>query len=374
MKNSIKKILIAHSSNDNYGSSKVLISIVNILIKNGFDIYLILPHNGPLSDNEIIKKAKIKIINLGVFRKKYFSFFGLINRLYYIIKSSFHIKNILKKDKIDLVYTNTSTIISPAIAAKFLGLRSIYHIHEIPSSNYIYSRFIVNFLNYFSDNVIAVSNAVHEFWLNRGVRGSKINVIYNGFKYSPKPKKKRPKNKIIFTSISRIIPYKGHSLMIDIFEKLYKKNSTLYLKIIGDTLPEYKKYLSDLKFKVEKKGLSNNISFLGFQDDVMKMLSKSSFFIHLPTSPDPLPTVIFEAIKSKTPIITNNLGGAIEILNNGNFGLIIENNLIDDSVEKILNFINNKKNQNDNVDNAYDYVCKNYSYEKFRKQILNLFE
>ena len=229
----------------------------NILIKNGFDIYLILPHNGPLSDNEIIKKAKIKIINLGVFRKKYFSFFGLINRLYYIVKSSFHIKNILKKDKIDLVYTNTSTIISSAIAAKFLGLRSIYHIHEIPSSNSIYSRFIANFLNYFSDDVIAVSNAVHEFWLNRGVRGSKIKVIYNGFKYSPKTKKKLPKNKIIFTSISRIIPYKGHSLMIDIFEKLYKKNSTLYLKIIGDTLPEYKNYLSDLKFKVEKKGLSN---------------------------------------------------------------------------------------------------------------------
>ena len=35
MKNSIKKILIAHSSNDNYGSSKILISVVDIFIKNG---------------------------------------------------------------------------------------------------------------------------------------------------------------------------------------------------------------------------------------------------------------------------------------------------------------------------------------------------
>ena len=53
MKNSIKKILIAHSSNDKYGASKVLINIIDILIKNGFDIYLMLPNNGPLNDNQI---------------------------------------------------------------------------------------------------------------------------------------------------------------------------------------------------------------------------------------------------------------------------------------------------------------------------------
>ena len=374
MKNSTKKILIAHSSNDNYGSSKVLVSIVNIFIKNGFDIYLILPNNGPLNNNEIIKKTNLKIINLGVFRKKYLSIFGLINRLYYIIKSSFYIKNILKKNQIDLVYTNTSTIISPTIAAKFIGLPSIYHIHEIPNSNYIYLRFIVNFLNYFADDIVAVSKAVNEFWIDRGIMSNKIKVIYNGFKFNSKPNKNTKTKKIIFTSISRIIPYKGHTLMIDIFEKLCKKNRNLYLEIIGDTLPEYKNYLNNLKLKVERKGLSNNVSFLGFKDDVMKILYKSSFFIHLPISPDPLPTVIFEAIKTKTPVITNNLGGAIEILNNGNNGLIIENNLIDESVDKILNFIGNKKHQRENVDNAYSYVCKNYSFEKFRKKILNTIE
>ena len=97
MKNSIKKILIAHSSNDKYGASKVLINLIDIFIKNGYDIYLMLPFDGPLNNNETIKKTNLKIINLGVFRKKYFSIFGLINRLYFIIKSSLYIKNFLKK-------------------------------------------------------------------------------------------------------------------------------------------------------------------------------------------------------------------------------------------------------------------------------------
>ena len=103
MKNSIKKILIAHSSNDLYGASKVIISIIDIFIKNGFKVYLILPNNGPLNNNEIIKKTNLKIINLGVFRKKYYNFFGLINRLYFIIKSSLYIKKFLKRNQIDLV-------------------------------------------------------------------------------------------------------------------------------------------------------------------------------------------------------------------------------------------------------------------------------
>ena len=92
MKNSIRKILIAHSSNDKYGASKVLINTIDIFINQGFDIYVMLPNNGPLSDNQIIKKTNLKIINLGVFRKKYLTIFGLINRLYFIIKSSLYIK------------------------------------------------------------------------------------------------------------------------------------------------------------------------------------------------------------------------------------------------------------------------------------------
>ena len=72
MKNSTKKILIAHSSNDYYGASKVLISTIDILIESGFEVHLILPFNGPLNENETIKKIKLSIIKLGVFRKKYF--------------------------------------------------------------------------------------------------------------------------------------------------------------------------------------------------------------------------------------------------------------------------------------------------------------
>ena len=371
LKNSIKKILITHSSNDHYGASKVLISIIDIFINNGFEVHLLLPNNGPLNKNKTIKKTKLSIINFGVFRKRYFTIFGLINRFYFIVKSSLFIRKYLKKNQIDLVYINTSTLISPSIAAKFSGIPSIFHIHEIPVGNLIYSRFITAFVNIFSRKTICVSKSVFDFWIKNGLNKSKAKIIYNGFNIKKSKSKILSNDKIVFTSISRIIPYKGHSLLIRIFEMLCKKNKNIYLQIAGDTLPEYQKYLSDIKLKVKEKGLESKISFLGFQNDVIPLLNNSDFFIHTPLSPDPLPTVIFEAINCKTPVITNNLGGAYEILNDGKNGLIIENDLVDESVRKIFSYLNNKKQQNKNVEKAFNYVCDNFSQEQFKRKILN---
>jgi len=371
LKNSTKKILIAHSSNDLYGASKVLISIIDILINNGFKVYLILPNNGPLNNNKIIKKTNLKIINLGVFRKKYFNFFGLINRLYLIIKSFLYIKNFLKTNQIDLVYTNTSTLISPSIAAKFAGVPSIFHIHEIPNGNPIYSRFITVFLNLFPKKIICVSKSVYDFWIKNGLKKSKAKIIYNGFNIKKSNSKILSNDKIVFTSISRIIPYKGHSILIRIFEMLCKKNKNIYLQIIGDTLPQYQKYLNELKIDIKKIGLNNKIKFLGYKEDVISILDRSNFFIHTPLSPDPLPTVIFEAIMCKTPVITNNLGGAYEILDQGSNGLIIKNDLVEESVEKIFSYMENKNQQNKNVEKAFNYVYENFSHKQFKRKILN---
>ena len=195
MKKPIKNILLTHSSNDLYGASKVLISTIEILILNGFKVHLILPSNGPLNYNETIKKVKLTIVNLGVFRKKYFNIIGLFNRLFYILKSISYINRYIKKNKIDLVYINTSTTISPCISSYISKVPSIYHIHEIPKGSNIYLIFLIKVINKFSNKVIAVSNVVKEYWVKNGMIEDKINVIYNGYDFNFTFKKKNKRKK-----------------------------------------------------------------------------------------------------------------------------------------------------------------------------------
>ena len=372
MKKSTKNILISHSSNDLYGASKVLISTIEILILNGFKVHLILPSNGPLNYNETIKKVKLTIVNLGVFRKKYFNIIGLFNRLFYILKSISYINRYIKKNKIDLVYINTSTTISPCISSYISKVPSIYHIHEIPKGSNIYLIFLIKVINKFSNKVIAVSNVVKEYWVKNGMIEDKINVIYNGYDFNFTRKKIKEKNKIVFTSISRIIPYKGHIFLIELFKEILKYRNDIILQIVGDTLPVYETYLNELKSKVKEYKINNNIFFLGFIPSIKPALQNADFFIHAPVEPDPAPAVILEAIESRTAVIYSDMGGAREILDNGKNGLKINLNSIQKSSKLILNYISQKKIQQKRIEDSINFVSNNFNKPSYKTNLLNL--
>jgi len=50
-----KQLLIVHSSNDLYGASKIMLQIIDLL-RQSYEISVILPYNGPLDD--LLKKKE----------------------------------------------------------------------------------------------------------------------------------------------------------------------------------------------------------------------------------------------------------------------------------------------------------------------------
>ena len=372
MKKSTKNILLIHSSNDLYGASKILITIIEVLIKSGHSVHLILPENGPLNNHKSLKNVNLSIITLGAFRKKYLNFFGLINRSILIIKSIFQIKKIINKYNIDLVYTNTSIIVSPTLAAQLTKTPSIFHIHEIPYGSNLYTKFLTKIFNVFSEKIIAVSNSTKDFWLKKGVINNKIKVINNGFNFIFSTTKEIDENKIIFTNISRIIPYKGHLFLIELFNEILKERDDLILQIVGDTTLHYENYLNKLKSKVKKYKIEKNIIFLGYRKDIKSILDKTQFFIHTPIYPDPFPTVIFEAIESRTPVICTDNGGAREILNDFSNGLLIDYDDIKKSTQLILNYIKDLDLQKNNINNSEKFISDNFTKKVFSKKLCSL--
>ena len=369
MKKSSKNILLIHSSNDLYGASKILIQIIEVLIESGHSIHLILPNKGPLNNHLSLKNVNLIIINPAVLRKKYLNFFGLINRFFFTIKSTIQIKKIINKNDIDLVYTNTSTIVSATFASYLKKIPSIFHVHEIPYGSNLYTIFLTKVFNFFSKKIIVVSNSTRDFWIKKGVTKNKIKVINNGFKFQFSPSKKTVQDKLVFTNISRIIPYKGHLFLIDLFNEIFKKRNDLILQIIGDTLPFYDNYFKSLNSKLKEYKIDKNVIFLGYRNDIKSILDKSHFFIQTPISPDPFPTVIFEAIQSSTPVISTDNGGAREIMNDFNNGLLINKDSIKKSKESILNYIDDIDLQNKNVKESINFVSKNFNYEIFAKKL-----
>ena len=367
-----KNILLLHSSNDLYGASKIFLQLIDLFITRDFNVHVVLPEKGKLDSFLIEKNIKIEYNELGVLRKKYLNTLGLINRLVTNIKAIKFLSNYIKNHSIDLVYTNTSTILSGGIAAKKNSIPSLFHIHEIPTGNKLYEFFSGKIINRISSKVLTVSNSVKNHWL-KNISELKIERVYNGIEYKKMDsviKLEKDHDDFVITSVARLIPYKGHRYFIDIANELIKKSTKFKFLILGDTLSSYASYEKSVKKKVKDLGLENQIKFLGFRNDVSNILKQSDLFIHPAISPDPLPTVLFESLYNDLPTVATNLGGAVEILDNGNNGLLIPYNDPKKAANLIYEYCSNIKLQKKHIENSKKNFQINFSSELFKKNIL----
>ena len=115
--------------------------------------------------------------------------------------------------------------------------------------------------------------------------------------------------------------------------------------------------------------MQESIHFIGFKKDVKNHLCESDLFIHCPISPDPLPTVIFEAIESNLPVISTNQGGAYEILDSGKNGLLIDSLSISKSCDLILKYIDDIDLQQNHVNDSISFVEKNFHISSFNNNL-----
>lgn len=368
-----KKIALFHSSNDLYGASKIMLQVVDILIKEGYEIHVFLTYNGPLNEILEAKKIKLNILNFGVLRRKYFNFFGIINRVFKISSSIGIINKYLQGHKIDLVYTSTSIVLAGAISAKLNKIPNYFHIHEMPN-NKIYLKIMGPVLSYLSSKVIVVSKSVEGHW-KKYFRNTPISLIYNGINFkSNRIDVKIKSNDIKILTVARLIPLKGHIYLINLARKLLMKRPNLIFLIIGDTFKGYEDYEKKLKILVNDYSLNDSIIFKGFKNDISKYLESSNFLLHPSIDPDSLPTIIFEAAQSFLPIIATNRGGAVEILDNGKGGLLIPHDNLDLAVKLIEVYISNLDLQKEKKEYAYTYMLSNFSEQKFNENIIKFFK
>lgn len=83
------------------------------------------------------------------------------------------------------------------------------------------------------------------------------------------------------------------------------------------------------------------ISHTSNQKELAQIYTAADVFVN-PTREDNFPTVNMEAIACGTPVISFNTGGSPEIIETG-CGLVVENENIDDLVEKIKQIVNDSE-------------------------------
>jgi glycosyltransferase involved in cell wall biosynthesis len=374
-------ILILHGSSDLYGASKILLVTVRLLIKKGDTPIVVLTENGPLADELKALGAEVIFIPLGILRRKYKTIPGIINRLSVIRNAYSAIKTLIKERKIGLVYSNTTAVLAGAFAASSLGIRHIWHVHEIIEHPKWMYRFLGGLLNRYSHKVIVVSEAVQKSW-SKYVSPEKLQLVYNGIDYSPyllssgKLRKELgiDDQTVVIGMIGRVHYWKGQAYFLQIASALSKQYDNVRFVLIGDAFPGYEYLYEQLGALIKQENIGHLVTDLGYRTDVAELLHGFDILVLPSTLPDPFPTVVLEAMASAKPVAATAHGGALEMVDENGTGVLIPLNDVQKASLIIGKLISNKVLRIQMGEAARKKVLEEYSTEAFENKMINVLE
>ena len=161
-----------------------------------------------------------------------------------------------------------------------------------------------------------------------------VRMIYNGLdleQFNPGAGKKEPSDKTGILCVARLIEQKGLVELLGACRALLERGYLFQCDIIGGTEePLYTHYYVALKKLYRRMGLEGCVSFLGPRPfaEVLEHYRKADMFVlpcvmALDGSRDIIPNALIEAMAMKLPVISTNITGVPEIVDDGLNGLLV---------------------------------------------------
>jgi glycosyltransferase involved in cell wall biosynthesis len=143
------------------------------------------------------------------------------------------------------------------------------------------------------------------------------------------------KDEFVYVNVARMVPIKQHELLIEAFSRV-SPDALTRLLLVGDG-PQ----MEELQQTVNRKGLSERVSFLGFRKDTEEILSACDCFV-LCSDSEGLSCSVLEAMASGLPAIATDVGGNSELIVEGKTGMLTEKGNAGDLASKMEHLRKNK--------------------------------
>lgn len=225
-----------------------------------------------------------------------------------------------------------------------------------------------------ADLVIVPSHYLKKIVGGWGVSPEKVRVIHNAPTEERAPiSRGAARGKLgldgkIIVTISRLVPWKGVDTLIQVMPELIKDvGSDLRLVVVGDG-PD----MSKLRQLARDSGVGDNVVFAGRvpHDEIPAYLSASDLFV-LNTEYEGFSHILLEAMMAGTPVITTDVGGNPELIEDGVNGLLVKPNTPDELKEAITKLLVNDTLRNKFTVNSEARI-KQFTWSSLVENTLNV--
>lgn len=159
---------------------------------------------------------------------------------------------------------------------------------------------------------------------------------------------------------------------VDLLRRVYPDIICLLIGAISNNQKD-KEYYNRVVSLITEKKLQRNVVITGFREDIPNLVNALDVQIHCSIEPEPFGRVLLEGMSLMKPIISTNIGGPSEIIENEVSGLLITPNRYDLLSEKIHYLLQNKYIRKKIGMNALERVKDKFSLEKFKEEINELY-
>jgi glycosyltransferase involved in cell wall biosynthesis len=224
-----------------------------------------------------------------------------------------------------------------------------------------------------SNAITTVSYANKRRLIDLGLKKEMITVIPNGVNLSQFKTKSilgENRDKIDIVWIGKINEIKGLEYLIQAMVTVIDIHPNSNLTLIGDgpLKQKYEKLTFDLS-------LNKNIVFAGSikNNKIPDYLEDKDIFV-LPSLSEGLPLAIIEAMAASKPIITSNVGGISDLVDDGVNGILIDSKNPDLLAEKICYLIENPKIRKNMGIESRKKIEKNFTWDKIINNLIQIYE
>lgn len=283
----------------------------------------------------------------------------------------------LKEKNIDIIYSNTSFILSGYWSSKSLQVPLIAHFREFGEEDHKIGVWIgrnsfYRIANQY-DRIICISNSLKEKYQKR-ISEDKIRVIYDDVSkeyvnWSEEEIKPEIDKNFNILLAGNLTPGKGQKTVLSCLANYIQNNKKITVYIAGN--PSDSVYVNEIKELIDEHHIKGQIKFLGLVKDMNTLRKKMHVGIVL-SDMEAFGRVTIEGMLSGMIMIAARTGGSVELIEDRVNGFLVEKD--GKELESIISYIHDNYGSLRTMQKQAFNFAKEFTESKCSKTVLENIE
>lgn len=311
--------------------------VVDYYLKIGAEVILVAPKNSDkIPENANIRYIPIELSRSGMNPIKDLLYMRTLIHIYKQEKPDYIFHYTIKPNIYGTLAARWNRIPSSAIVA---GLGYIFF-----KKNFVcrFVQFLYKFALTFAENVMVLNSASRDVLLYRKiVRPDKLIHLTGGegvnLTHFSVSAQNRSRKNIVFLMIARLLPDKGYEEYVEAARIVKQEYPKVEFQLLGEVDVSYPQHISEERVKSDNE--AGYIRYLGYCPNVVVKIQQADCIV-LPSYHEGLSRVLMEALAMGKPIITTNIPGCRETVEEGKNGFLVlpkDTNSLVKAIQKFLN-------------------------------------